>query len=75
MVNLTLTQSVALAVGSTVLALTVLGLPPIRVAEILGTCVIGALAAPFVVAKTRVAHNAVRAVIYRRSHGRWPWEK
>ena len=75
MLNLTLTQSVVLAVGSTLLALTVLGLPPIRVAEIMGTCLVGALAAPFVVVRTRVAHNAVRAVIYRRSHGRWPWER
>lgn len=75
MLNLTLTQSAVLAVGSTILALTVLGLPPIRVAEIMGTCVIGALAAPFVVAKARVAHNLVKAVMYRRSHGRWPWER
>ncbi|RBP04131.1 hypothetical protein DFR50_1403 [Roseiarcus fermentans] len=75
MPNLTLTQSVALAVGSTILALAALGLPPIRVAYIIGICVIGALAAPFVAAKIRVAHNAVKAVRYRRSHGRWPWEQ
>ncbi len=75
MLNPTLTQSVVLAVGSTILALTVLGLPAIRAAEIMGTCVVGGLVAPFVVAKTRIAHNAVRAIIYRRSHGRWPWER
>ncbi len=75
MLNLTLTQSVVLAAGSTILALAVLGMPPIRVAEIMGICVIGALAAPFVVAKSRVASNAVRAILYRRRYGRWPWER
>ena len=74
MLNLTLTQSVVLAAGSAILALTVLGLPPIRLAEIMGACVIGALVAPFVVVKARIAQNAVKAVVYRRSHGRWPWE-
>ena len=75
MPNLTLTQSVALAAGSAILALAVMGLPPIRVAEIMAICAVGALAAPFVAAKTRIARIAVKAVMYRRSQGRWPWEK